>query len=108
MADAKISANLVGYPTRVGNKILQAFDWTGPTLYATGGMELNASDMGIGGIDFIIGGASRSGTYFALGRVEGEGANQTVKIMVFVASSGAEAGAIDLDAEIFRLAAMTV
>lgn len=108
MADATVSANVDGYPTRVANKILQFFDWTGPTLYTPGGMTLNASELGVGGIDGIIGGVSQSGDYFALGSVQGAGAQQSVKILVFVCSSGAEAGAIDLDAEIFRLGAFTV
>lgn len=103
MADATVSNVLYGYPAPWANKKAFSIDWTGPTLYATGGVTLSASQLGIGGIDMIIGGASQSGTYFAVGRPLGDGSRSSCKIQVFVASSGAEAGAIDLDAEIFRL-----
>lgn len=104
MAVAKVSNLLFGYPTKFGQKIAMVVDWTGPTLYATGGVAIAAADLAIGGIDAILGGASQSGTYVAVGRALGNGAQKTWKVMVFVASDGAEAGAIDLDAEIFRLA----
>lgn len=108
MPDASVSNILDGYVTPWGNKKAFFIDWTGPTLYATGGVELAASQLGIGGLDGIIGGASQSGTYFAIGRPLGDGSRQTMKIMVFVAADGAEAGAIDLDAEIFRLGVIGV
>lgn len=103
MALAKVTNLLAGYPTKWGQKIAMFVDWTGPTLYATGGVALTAAELGIGGIEGIIGGVSQSGTYFAIGRISQDNAQQSCKILVFQCSDGAEAGAIDLDAEIFRL-----
>ena len=103
MAVAKVSNVLPGYPTKWGQKIAQIVDWTGPTLYAAGGMTLLASDLAMGGIDIVLGGVSQSGTYRAEGRAIGTGTRASIKIMVFVIATGLEAGAIHLDAEIFRL-----
>lgn len=108
MALAKVSSVLPGYPTKFGQKIMMVVDWTGPTLYATGGVALAASGLGIGGIDMVFGGVSQSGTYRAEGRVLGSGARASIMVMVFVIATGLEAGAIDLDAEIFRLGILGV
>ena len=94
---------LPGYMTKWGNKNVINFDWVGPTLYATGGIEITADELGIGGIDSGFGGASQSGTYIATVRKPSSGAAASVYIMISLAVDGAEAGAIDLDAEIFNL-----
>lgn len=94
---------LLGYPTKWGQKQVETIDYTGPTLYAPGGMSFAASNFGWGGFDSGYGGISQSGNYRAEVRFSGSGAQQTCKIVIFVMATGLEAGAIDLDAEIFRI-----
>ena len=92
-----------GYPTKWGNKNVVSFDWQGPTLYTVGGETITASELGLGGIEGGFGGVSQSGTYSVQVCVSGYGAQSTCKLLIFLTADGAEAGAIDLDAEIFKL-----
>lgn len=98
-----MTAPLLGYPTKWANKNVEAIDFAGPDPYVVGGVPLAASDFGWGGFDSGYGSVSQSGTYFAMIRFSADGAQRTAKVLVFVSATGAEAGAIDLSAESFRL-----
>lgn len=109
--------NLPGYPTKFGNKNFQVVELNGPTLYATGGQLISASQFGFGGFDHIACDCfSRSGTYY--GRVQylpidatpslPLGAARTANIVWYVTATNAEAGALDLSAEILRLSLLMV
>lgn len=53
-----------GYQQYWGTKKAVIFELNGPALYATGGQTINASQLGMGGIDAVIPlGRSYSGTY---------------------------------------------
>lgn len=120
---------LAGYPTSVGSKILSVFPHAGPTLYApvsagtapalsTGGDQVEAREAGLAFFDTVLGGMSDSGTY----RVEvvpddrsgtigqeppkATPGTPTVRLRWIVVATGAQAAAIDLDAEIVRLTAI--
>lgn len=94
---------LVGNPTVWGNKKVETFDWVGPTLYTVGGTSFPASNFNWGAFEAGFGGVSQAGTYRAEFRFSGNGAQQTVKIVVFVVATGLQAAAIDLSAQTFRL-----
>lgn len=67
MAFALGNKPVSGYPQPFGDKIAQTFDHTGPASYTqfstptTGGDVLNASDIGVGGIDTMRGGIDTTG-----------------------------------------------
>lgn len=116
---------LDGYPDSFGAKRAAVIPHQGPVLYAaivegvapalaSGGDLVNASEAGMKYIDFACGGLTDSGTY----RVEcipttvsGIVASPsqvgtpkaTYRLRWVVVATGAEAGAIDLSAEIVRL-----
>lgn len=78
MGDTKLPA----YPARLGDKILQAVDHTGPVSYVTGGELIGTQNnatgiavVGLAGIDLIIGSAcySVSGNYQVYPRPSGTG-----------------------------------
>lgn len=94
---------LIGYPTVVGTKKVQTFDWTAPNPYVVGGVLVYAQPFGWGAFESGYGGVSESGTYWCQVRFSGKGAQTSCKVMVFVTATGLEAAAIDLSAEIFRL-----
>lgn len=49
---------------QVGPKIVVTFDHQGPVSYATGGETVNASDLGVGGFEFIdLENVTPSGTF---------------------------------------------
>lgn len=103
MTTAFVINPLVGYPTVVGTKKVQTFDWTAPNPYVVGGVSISCVPFGWGAFESGYGGVSESGTYWCHVRFSGKGAQQTCKVMVFVTATGVEATAIDLSAEIFRL-----
>lgn len=117
-----LSRPLDGYPTSWGASRASVLGITGPTLYtpitpgtppavATGGQTIQALEFGMKYFDFVVAGLSDSGAY----RVEcipgapsgngPKGACLTYTLRWVVVATGAEAGAIDLDAEIVRVLA---
>lgn len=94
---------LLGYPTKWGNKNVESIDWVGPVLYAAGGIAFPSGNFGWGAFDSGYGSVSQSGTYSAVIRFSGDGAQISPKVVVFVNATGAEAGALDLSDEVFRL-----
>lgn len=77
--------------------------------YATGGETLSAGDMGLTFFSNIIGGPlfSNSGTYQAWPIWAGKGKQRTVKFLIVVFATNAQvANAVNLSAEIFRVAAL--
>jgi len=114
--NAQQSAPMVGYEQLFGTKKASVFELAGPTLYAPGGQTVNASQFGWGGFDYVSSGMlSYSGTYFvrvqplpvdAAPSAQKNGGNSQVKVVWYVVATGAEAGAINLSAEIVRLLAL--
>lgn len=104
---------LPGYPQYWGSKMVNVVEVNGPTLYAAGGQQINASDFGWGGFDACFPlGLSLSGTYYAAlvqnGAVDATpsvpaGSVSYVKVQWFVTATNLEAGALDLSNEIVRL-----
>lgn len=94
---------LIGYPSIFGDRKVIALDWNAPNPYVAGGVSFPAANLGWGGLDAGFGGVSQSGTYFSLIRFSADGSVRTAKVVVYVSATGAEAGAIDLSAEYFRL-----
>lgn len=108
---------LPGYTQPWGAKLIQGFEHAGPVLYAAGGETILASDLGIGGFDFVlVPGLSLSGTYYGLVQplpVDATpsvalGAFKSFKLLWYVLATNAEAGAIDLSGEILRLLCISV
>lgn len=98
------STPLYGYPTQFGNKSVEVIDWDGPDYYFTGGVDFPVTDLGFGGFDFMVGSVSQSGDYIAYFRPTGNGANQTIQVLIVAAATGTEvAYGIDLSDEVFRL-----
>lgn len=118
---------LPSYPTVIGDRRLAVFPHVGPTLYtpvsngtapalATGGDTVQAVEAGFKTFDVVLGGVTDSGTYRveaipkAVSGVVGTNkfgqATTSYTLRWYVVATGAEAGAIDLDAEIVRLTAI--
>lgn len=102
---------LSGFQNYWGDKIVFISEYVGPVLYATGGVQVNASDIGMKGFDaFDVMGLSYSGTYYChvqylavdAAPSDLKGQVQAVKLVWMVLSTNAEAGAIDLSGEIVR------
>lgn len=75
------------------------------TSYATGGDGFTAKMAGLTFVKHLSLGSSKSGTYFATARFSGSNqkGEKSMKIQVFVASTGAEVtSTTDLSAEVFR------
>lgn len=82
-------------------------DHDGPVLYAAGGETIQATVFGMKAIAQVIVSASDDSLYFAAPVFLKRGVdNSSFKLMWFVASSGAEAGAIDLSASTLRITAI--
>lgn len=109
-----------GYVTTVGNKYLIMDDHAGPASYTTGGETFTASQVGLGGIEFIEGmndiiqgtqqytGVSFSGTFFVNISVATTAAPgvpvSKVTIKWFVVATGAEvANTTNLSGQFVRL-----
>jgi hypothetical protein len=108
---------LPGYEQPWGSKKAFIGEVFGPTLYAAGGQTINASQLGWGGFDMaMVCGLSVSGVYY--GYVQPlpikttpslpQSAVSSFKLMWRVLATGAEAGAIDLSAEVMRFFAIGV
>lgn len=117
-----------GYPDSFGGKRASVFPHRGPTSYtvitegvapalATGGDLAYATEAGMRYFDHAVGGQSDSGKYFVQvlpttvsGVILVPGAipqpGTSVRLKWMVATTGAEAGAVDLSAEIVRLFAI--
>ena len=114
---------LDGYPTSFGSSRACVLGIAGPASYtaitpgtapavATGGQSISASSFGMKFFDYAIAGMSDSAVY----RVEcipgarsglgPKGATTTYRLRWVVVATGAEAGAIDLSAEIVRVFAI--
>lgn len=91
----------------VGAKLEAFVDVTGPSLYATGGVAISATNMTLGGmstIEYVSGGVSSDGTYYVYGRTPtGNRSSASYKLVWTVVATGAEAGAIDLSGSTVRL-----
>jgi len=95
---------LTGYVDIWGKHAAGAIDHVGPTSYATGGQTLTAARYGLRSLDYVGGGLSNSGTYYAVGKPVGRGAKTTYKLVWFVTATNAEvAAAVNLSAETVRL-----
>lgn len=106
-----------GYPDSFGAKRVSIFPVAGPVLYAaytaptTGGQDVVVNGpSGVKIADFVIGAVSRSGLYraevvqYEAATVNGQSlARAKVILKWYVVAGGAEAGAIDLSAEIVDL-----
>lgn len=108
---------LPGYEQLWGSKKAFLGELVGPTLYASGGQTVNASQLGWGGFDMVQAPClSLSGTYMARVQLlpldaapsEFLGACASVKVVWYVVATGAEAGAVDLSTEVMRLFAIGV
>src|SRR5262245_6304536 len=82
-SDNDMFTNLLGYPTKWGNKNAQTIDWQGNDYYIDEGVEFPASNFGWGGFDSAYGGISQSGLYRAEFQFQGSGAQQSVYIHVY-------------------------
>lgn len=115
-----MSRPLDGYPTSFGSSLASVNGIAGPSSYtaitpgtapavATGGQTIRARDFGLKFFDYVVAGMSDSAVY----RVEcipgarsglgPRGASTTYTLRWVVVATGAEAGAIDLSAEIVRI-----
>ena len=107
---------LPGNPTVWGNKKAQVLDHVGPNPYTAGGEVFDAVHLGWSGLEWVdlpngqstaALGNTKSGNYnvrviYDTASVI-DGALSSVKLQWFVAAGGAEAGAIDLSAEVIRM-----
>lgn len=118
-----MSRPLDGYPDSWGAQRASVNGIAGPSSYvaivpgtapavATGGQSINAQQFGLKYFDYVVAGLSDSAVY----RVEcipgtrsglgPKGATTTYTLRWVVVATGAEAGAIDLSAEIVRVLAV--
>ena len=85
-AIGQVNTPLLGYPTKMGNKIREIFDHTGPKSYSNIGTNsgtgdvINASDFGVGGFEEFI---SSFG-----GWLEGYSNTGNFIVKIFTSSSG--------------------
>lgn len=118
-----MSRPLDGYPTSFGSSRASVNGITGinpyvaitpgtPPAVATGGQSIKASDFGLKYFDYAVAGLSDSAVYRVEcipGQPSGQGpkgASSTYTLRWVVVATGAEAGAIDLSAEVVRVFAL--
>ncbi len=98
---------LAGFPTSFGNKRAGVITKVGPNPYVAGGFTVEAREIDIHAIDYVDA-ESGSATYFAEAYVVTDDATKpvavsNVKVKVYLSSTGAEAGSIDLSGVVFRI-----
>ena len=108
---------LPGYASPIGNKWMVVFDRTGPSSYSNiatnsgTGDVVNATDLGFGGIDVIVGTVESSGTYDVEPYYTNTtgGAQSSVALKWYVTTTGSEAAnGTSLSAKTVRLLAICV
>ena len=104
---------LPGYVTAFGGKKFSIVDHSGPSSYAAGGETINASDVGMGGLDRISASQySMSGTYSVVvlyPALANAISVTSVKLAWYVVGTGAQVtNGTDLSAEHIRMEAWGV
>lgn len=97
-----------GYPTSIGSKKLGTVVKFGPAVYAAGGFEVEAVELGLQRIDFAGAMDSDNGLYFTSVRIIASMQDSTPKssvwVQVFDVATGAQvADAVNLEAVTFRV-----
>src|SRR2546429_393093 len=114
--NAQQKVAVAGYRQIWGTKQVNIFEVAGPASYPTGGQTVNATDLGVGGMDYMdVGTYSYSGTYkctvqplpTSAAPSKQKPAIKSFKILWYVVATNAEvANTTDLSGEIVRLIAI--
>jgi hypothetical protein len=97
---------MVMQPSPLGELFVSAADIAGINPYAPGGVAVSPQAFALQSFKTALGACSQSGNYFVLARSIAGPGGASIKLQWFVAATGAEAGAIDLSAEIVRIVAI--